>query len=790
MKRDAKDSKKLLVLLDAHAIIHRAYHALPEFSSSKGEPTGALYGLSTMLINIVKQFEPDYVVAAFDLPGPTYRHEAYKDYKAGRKKGDDNLIAQLNRAREVFEAFNIPIYDKPGFEADDILGTIVERMSGEKNIEIVIASGDMDTMQLIDKTKVKVFTLKKGIKDTVTYDEKAVVERFGFAPEYLPDYKGLRGDPSDNIPGVHGIGEKTATAIISKYKTIEKFYKALTKSKEEVMKETGITERVANLLLENEEEAIFSKTLATIRRDAPIEFSLPERSFKEGLDLEKINRLFEILEFRSLPERVKSILGGENEVVQNIAKQDFDPELVEECSVLLWTTDSNIITRNPEEILRYSKAKTLEEAREKLLKEIDSRNQTRVWREIEEPLMKVVKSMKEVGIKIDAKFLEKLSKDYHKKLAEIESEIYKQAGREFNVNSPKQLGEVLFTELGLQGKRQKKTAGGALSTKESELLKIKDLHPIVPLILEQRELQKLLSTYIDVFLTLLDKDSRVHPTFLQNGSTTGRMASENPAIQNIPIKSELGRNIRYAFVAEEGFNLVAIDYSQMELRIAAFLSGDPKLIEIFKHNRDVHTEVASQVFKVPREEVDKEMRRKAKVINFGILYGMGVNALRENLGGTREEAQNFYNEYFATFTQLSEYLENIKKSTAERGYTETFFGRRRYIQGMNSSLPYVRSIAERAAINAPIQGTEADVIKLAMVRIHEFLEARSQKLEARMLLQVHDELVFEVKEGSEDEIVPKLREIMESVISPQDASGIILTTEASVGKNWGEMKKI
>lgn len=796
MKSTEKTKPKLLVLLDSHAIIHRAYHALPDFASSKGEPTGALYGLSTMLLNIVKQFKPDYVVAAFDLPGPTYRHEAYKDYKAGRKKTDDELSIQLSRARDIFTAFNIPIYDMPGFEADDMLGTIVEKLKDDPDIDIIIASGDMDTMQLISGKKVKVFTLKKGIKDTVTYDEKAVKERFGFAPEFLPDYKGLRGDTSDNIIGIKGIGEKTATTLISEYHTIEKMYKALKKDKGEVMKKCGISPRIADLLLENEEDAEFSKALATIRKDAPIDFKLPEKTFKESVDYKEVEKLFNELEFRAIKERVKEVLGIAGtggdvslEKPEEVVDIQYDSKLFEETSIMRWVVDSNFPSPNTDEILAFTKAKTLPEAHEILSKELVKRGLVKVWEEIEKPLIPVLHDMKITGIKLDLDYLEKLGKTYHTELSKLEKSIWECAGEEFNINSPKQMGEILFVKMGLKAKRQKKTSTGAFSTKESELQKIKDLHPIIGMILEYRELQKLLSTYIDVLPTLTDKSGRLHTQFLQQGAVTGRMSSQHPNLQNIPNKTELGRNIRRAFITDPGFKIVAIDYSQIELRIAAFLSKDEKLLEIFRNGEDVHTSVASRVFNVPPEKVDKEMRRKAKVINFGILYGMGVSALKENLGGTREEAQEFYNAYFETFKGISAYLNQVKSDTERLGYTETYFGRRRYFDGIKSKLPFVKAIAERAAINAPIQGTEADVVKIAMIKVHEYIKENKLQDKVKMLLQVHDEIVFEIKESEIENHVKPIREIMENIIDPKDIEGVKLTTEVSIGDNWNDLEK-
>jgi DNA polymerase-1 len=383
-----------------------------------------------------------------------------------------------------------------------------------------------------------------------------------------------------------------------------------------------------------------------------------------------------------------------------------------------------------------------------------------------------------------------LSTKYHKELDKLQKEIWKHAKEEFNINSPRQLGVILFEKLGLKVKGMKKTAGGVQSTRESELDKLKDLHPVVPCILQYRELQKLLSTYIDTLPTLLEQDSRLHTTFIQTGSTTGRMASHNPNLQNIPIKTELGRNIRKAFIAEKGFKLVAFDYSQIELRLAAILSQDEKLVSIFKSGRDVHTEVASQVFKVPADKVDKEMRRRAKIINFGILYGMGVNALRANLGSTREEAQHFYNDYFATFTGLAHYLDKVKAEAARNGYIETLFGRRRYFEGIKSKLPYIRAQAERMAINAPIQGTGADIVKIAMIRINELLEKKGLTKDVHMLLQVHDELIFEIKNDLIDGLLDEIQNVMENILTTDQSKGVPIVSHRAVGTTWGDMEDL
>jgi DNA polymerase-1 len=782
----AKKTQKTLVLLDVHAILHRAYHALPEFESSKGEPTGALYGLGTFLIKLVKDLKPDYIIACYDLPGGTMRHEVYKDYKAGRKKIDDALIVQLERSKDVFKALNIPMYSSPGFEADDMLGTIVEKLKDNKDINVVIASGDMDTMQLINDDKVTVYTLKKGIKDTIIYNEDAVKERFGFGPEHLTDYKGLRGDTSDNIIGIKGIGEKTAEELIVNFGSIEDIYKKLKKDEEAFLK-AGIKKRIIQLLKDGEEEALFSKTLATIRRDAPIHFFVPEKVWREDVDMKKVQELFVEFEFRTLASKFAEVLSIDMPEELSISAS---PEEIKEIGLLLWIVDSNKTTPTLEDILSYTRANNISDARKYLEKMIKDQDLSFVVDNIEMPLLPICKRMTETGIKIDVKRLEELSLKYHKELSSLEKQIWKIVGEEFNIASPKQLGEMLFVKMGLKAKNQKKTASGGFSTKESELEKLKDEHPIAGLILEYRELAKLLGTYIDTIPKLVDANNRLHSEFLQAGSATGRMASQNPGIQNIPNRTELGSEIRKSFIAEKGYKLVTFDYSQIELRIAAFLSGDKKLIEIFKEGLDVHTAVACEVFGVDPKDVTKEMRSKAKTINFGVMYGMGVTALQKNIGTNREEAQQFLDGYFNKFSGLAEYLERVKRETAQKGYTETFFGRRRYFPDIHSKLPFMKASAERMAINAPIQGTEADIIKLAMVEIDKYLENKGLRDDVRMLLQVHDELVFEIKEKLVESVAPEIKRMMEVVIDTKKTSGIVMLTECSAGDNWVETDKV
>jgi len=789
-KESSKENpKERLVLLDAHAILHRAYHALPDFATSRGEPTGALYGLVSMVLKIATDLRPDYLIACYDLPKPTYRHEVYEGYKAGRVKADTELVAQMQSSRKVCEALGIPIYDKEGFEADDMLGTIVEELKG-KDIDIIIASGDMDTMQLVNDKKVRVYTLKKGITDTILYDEEGMVERFGFKPALLPDFKGLRGDPSDNIIGIAGIGEKTATILIQKFGTIENIYKDVKNKSSKVKSE--ISPRIFELLKNGEEEALFSKMLATIRRDAPINFKLPEKKWTENLDLEKAKDLFKTLEFRTMGARLEDTLRKNGREIERMEektnKEEINEKELEETKLALWVADSNKTDPNLEDILFFAKKDTLEEAREVIFEELKKRESQFVFEEIEKPLLPIVKEMQSYGVLIDKKFLEDLDKKYSAELANIQKQIWKLAGVEFNVSSPKQLGEILFEKLNLSIKNQKKTAGGAKSTKESELEKMRDLHPIIPLVLEYRELSKLLGTYIEPIPKLLDRNCRLHPTFILAGAATGRMASKNPGVQNIPIGTERGRVIRDAFLAPKGSKLVAFDYSQIELRIAAFLSKDEKLLEIFRKAEDVHTGVASSVFKVSMNEVTKEMRRQAKVINFGILYGMGVTALSANLGSDRKTAQEFLNKYFEEFKGLADYIENQKKLAQELGYTKTVFGRRRYFEGIKSKIPFIKAAAERMAINAPIQGTQADIIKISMRRIDEWIRKNKLEDKIHLILQIHDELIYEIEDSEIEKAVPEIKNIMQSVLTPDQTLGVPIIVNSSVGQNWGEMK--
>ncbi len=788
----AKQKEETLVILDSHAILHRAFHALPDFSSPTGEPTGALYGVTTMLLKIIEDFKPEYIVACYDLPEATHRHIAYEAYKGTRKKTDDALVAQIERSRDIFKVFGIPIYEKPGFEADDMLGTIAHLMKEQKDIRVIIASGDMDTLQCVDKKRVQVYTLKKGIKDTILYDEAMVKERFGFGPQSVADYKGLRGDTSDNIPGIVGIGEKTATTLIGHFGTIEKLYKVLAKD-ESKFKELGITPRIIGLLKEGKEEAEFSKMLATIRIDAIESFEVSGANWREQADTTEILNLFSEFGFRTVTDRVRKLF--EMNASEVVDTSNISARAIKEAAILLWLLESERTSASYDDIIDYGrsflKVNGFAETVLALRARVAAEGLEPIFTDIEQPLISVIEGMQNTGITLNVEYLGELSKKFHTELASLEKSIYKHAGIEFNINSPKQLGDILFDTLGLKIKNAKKTAGGQRSTKESELEKLLGEHPIIDEILRYRELQKLVSTYIDTLPTLVKEDGKIHTTFLQTGTVTGRIGSKDPNVQNIPVKSEEGLAIRKAFTASPGYTLVAIDYSQIELRIAAILAEDKSLIEIFKKGEDVHHGVAMRVFGVGNDEVTPNMRRQAKVINFGILYGMGVNALRANLGEEtkREEAQAFLNAYFQTFTRLAEYLEDTKTEARKLGYTETLFGRRRHFAGITSSVPFIRAQAERYAINAPIQGTAADIVRVAMVNIAEHIKKDKLEDKVHMLLQIHDELVFEVKESEVENIVPTLKRIMESSLEDKETFGVPIVAEVKVGHNWRDMEK-
>jgi DNA polymerase-1 len=774
-----KSKLKTIVLLDAHAILHRGYHAMAGFATRDGKPTGALYGFITMVLRIYEDIKPDYIAACFDLPKPTFRHLSYDGYKAGRSKTDDALITQIQEAYALCDALAIPVYKEEGFEADDLLGTIAEQLKKQPNTRVIIASGDMDTFQLIDGDTVTVYTLKKA-NEAALFNSQSIIDRFGFGPEHIPDYKGLSGDTSDNIIGIKGIGDKTATELIKRYGTIEKMYDVLKKDRQTLL-DAGFKERIVKLLEEGEEDALFSKTLATIRRDATTVYVEPEKMWKDMLSIEKYQEMCDLYEFRSLRNRLHVIKGeGEDEEKEeevSVALHDL-----EEMRVMVNLLHSEMTNAHFIDIQNVAGVSKVEEVKEVLTKMLVQENLIDLFTTVEKPIITILEEMQKVGITLDVEKLSQMSKDLHAQVKILETKIHTLAGTEFNIASPKQLGDVLYEKMGL-GSKIKKTKTGQKSTNVTELEKIADEHEIVALILEYRELTKLLSTYVDLLPTFVKDDGKIHAHYIQTGAGTGRFACEDPNLQNLPVKSELGQKVRGAFVASEGKVLLSCDYAQIDLRAAAILSGDENLVEIFTQGIDVHTGTAARVFNVDEKDVTSDMRRKAKAINFGILYGMGVTALKEGMGVERKEAQEFFDQYKATFVRLMQFLEEVKADAWKKGYTTTLLGRRCEVPLLKSPLPFLRAQGERIAMNAPIQGTSADIVKLAMIDATTYLKEKQLIGKADLLLQIHDELIFEIDSDISEDVANDLTKILENVLKKRSLSDIPLVVSKSLGKN-------
>jgi len=831
---------KKFILIDSHAIIHRAYHALPPLTTPAGEPIQAAFGFTTMLLRIAQELKPDFIAAAFDLPGPTFRHTAYARYKAQRPKAPSDLTSQFARVREVVAAFGIPIFEYAGYEADDIIGTIAEKMKKQKGTTTIIVTGDKDAFQLV-RSGLTVYTMRKGINDTVMYDKKAVEARYGFAPKQLVDFKGLAGDPSDNIPGVKGVGEKTAIDLVKVFGSIDGVYVALKKG------DKRIGPALAARLREGEEDARFSADLATIRTDAPIAFQLADAGWTGIKGNGAVHTLFEKFGFTSLLKRLdetgskdkeSKIKGKKKESVLLIAEKNG---AVCECDEYLlapaakkdfFAAGRNWYVYDAKSAIRFFRTMGVElgdiafdvllaayiaevptrdfsyraiAQREigtadddharffkvvaALEKKLDTGNLRFVYEKIELPLVRILADMEERGIAIDRVFLKSLAREVDAKLKILTAKIHTAAGEEFNIASPKQLSRILFEKLGLATRGLRKTAkGGVISTRESELEKLRASHPMVEDILGHRELAKLKSTYIDALPRLVDeKTGRLHTTFNQVGTATGRLSSVNPNLQNIPILSETGREIRKAFVAAESFALVSFDYSQIELRVAAHMAGDQKMIAAFQQGQDIHAITASEIYHVSLDAVTPELRRAAKTLNFGVLYGMGARALAESAGMPRDEAQRFIDEYFHNFSGIREYIEKTKQFVREHGYVESLFGRRRYIQEINSPNFRIRAEAERMAVNMPIQATATgDIIKMAMIAVDAWVKKEKLENDARLLLQVHDELVFEIKKEAVAGIAPKIKAIMEGAAQLK----VPLVVDAKAGPNWGGQKPV
>lgn len=708
---------KRLVLIDGNALLHRAYHATPPLTTSKGELINAVFGFTNLLLKGISELKPDYIAVAWDMKAPTFRHGQYEKYKANRGPSDDGLAVQYDRVHELVQSFSIPEFKLPGFEADDLVGTLARLAEKQKSLEIIIITGDRDIMQLINK-KIKVLMPRKTLTDVGLYGEEEFQARFGFDPIHMIDYKALAGDASDNIPGVPGIGDVTATKLLQKYTTVENVYKHLDE----------LPERMRGLLEAGKESSELSKKLATIETNIPIKLDLDACRVHE-FDREKVKTLFEELEFRSLLNRIPG-LEKQNEIAAS--------------------------TTSP-------------------------RNDNKKTIDLDQAVVPVLEKMSHTGVYIDCDFLEKLGVDLKAKLANLEQQIYSLIGHQVNINSPKQLADVLFDELNLPVVKKTKTGR---STDEETLRELTGAHDVIPCILEYRQLYKLVSTYIDTLPKYVKEDGRVHSTFNVEGAATGRLSSKDPNLQNIPIKGETGGEIRKAFQAEKGKILAGADYSQIELRIMAHLSNDPGLKKAFEQNLDIHALTAARIFKIPIEEVTKHQRMVGKTMNFATLYGQGARALSKQLDVPYATAKEYIDEYFAEFPNVQNWKTKTLEKAYEDGYVETIWGRKRYIPELKVANKMLRAFGERAAVNHPIQGTNADMIKKAMVEIDKELVTRNSS--ARLILQIHDELLFECDPKDTEELAKIIKDKMEHALE----LSVPVVVEVKSGQNWGEMSPL
>ena len=905
--------KPLLVLFDGNAIVHRAYHAFegkPLTVSKTGEIVSAVYGFVLILLKTINELKPTHYAIAFDKAAPTFRHQLFDQYKAQRPPTPDELVSQLGRVRELVEAFHIPIFELDDYEADDVLGTLSQQASSH-DIDTIIVTGDADAMQLVSpRVKLLYPKPRRAFGDTMLYDEAAVIEKYGIKPEQIADFKGLKGDPSDNIPGIPGIGEKTAIKLINQFGTIDQIYAHI----DEVT-----PPKLQALLRQNEPIARQSKELATIITQTPITLNLDECRISH-YDRQEVTELFHHLEFFSLlsklpqlevaPEipvqakveplpqayhivnttsaldellnrlsaaksfafdlettnlntKLAQLVGislspapGEayyipvghvgwgkieqlplNQVISclkppledtNLAKLahngKYDMAVLAEYGIAInnLTFDTMLaayllgekslslkalafsklgIEMTPISALIGSGAKQLSISQvemnqaadyscadaditgrltELLTAELHQQGLWQLFSQVEMPLMPVLLDMERNGIVLDTELLGQMSHRLGEQLLELEAQIYSNIGHHFNINSPQQLSSVLFQELRLSSPR--KTRGG-YSTGAPVLEGLRGEHPVIDFILDYRQLAKLKSTYIDALPSLINpKTGRVHTSFNQTRTATGRLSSSEPNLQNIPARGELGKEIRQAFIAPPGSYLLAGDYSQIDLRVLAHLSQDPGLLSTFHQDEDIHTATAGQLFGVNSSQVTPDMRRIAKTVNFGVIYGMTDYGLEQATELSREEATSFITSYFEKYPRVKQYLESTKEQAREIGYVQTFLGRRRSIPEINSSNRQVREAAERMAINMPVQGTSADIIKVAMINLHQ--EMGKRRLRSKMLLQVHDELVFEVPEEELEEMSQLVSKIMSTALK----LSVPLKVDIKTGNNWGEME--
>ena len=865
---------KKLLILDSNSILNRAFYGVRYLSAKDGTPTNAIYGFLNILLKLIKEQEPDYICAAFDVKAPTFRHKQYEGYKAQRKPMPEGLAAQMPLAKDVLRAMGVTILEKEGYEADDIIGTVA-RLCEESEISCFIATGDKDDLQLAsDKTKVILTVTKSGYNETIIYDDKAVKEKYHVTPTEFIDVKALMGDPSDNIPGVKGVGEKTAMSLIEKHHSIEYIY--------ENIDDIGLKGTMLQKMKDGREMAFMSKELATINRNTPIEFNA-EKCVFDGF--ENNGELYEILKRLELNSIIKKLdLSGVDNVKENedIFKDfsyqvgdknmisgdkvtvvlDFDGDNISSAAV---GAGNNAVVLNEQDDIKElleddSIAKVMFDVKEAIVKlngRIDIKNisddtaiaaylvdpakneytieklaseyfgtviekpevkqlsllddvetdrseylakcavalgvlndrigdkikengQEKLYQEVELPLVTVLAHLEINGFLVDDHQLKEFADKLGEKIDALTNEIYMLAGEEFNINSPKQLGVILFEKLELKPVKKTKTG---YATNADVLEKLRDKHPIVNFIMEYRQLAKLKSTYCDGLRAVVNPNThRIHSVFTQTVTVTGRLSSTEPNLQNIPTRTELGREIRKMFVAKEGYVLVDADYSQIELRVLAHIANDETMINAFRNNEDIHAVTASQVLGIPLEDVTKEQRSSAKAVNFGIVYGIGEFSLAQDLHISVKEAKAYIESYLEKYHGVRNYMESIKEQAKKDGYVKTMLNRIRYIPELKSPNYNIRQFGERVALNTPIQGTAADIIKLAMVRVDNRLI--NEGLKSKLILQVHDELIVEAHKDEVDKVKQILSEEMQGAME----LNVPLKVDMSTGHSWYDAK--
>ena len=865
---------KKLLILDSNSILNRAFYGVRYLSAKDGTPTNAIYGFLNILLKLIKEQEPDYICAAFDVKAPTFRHKQYEGYKAQRKPMPEGLAAQMPLAKDVLRAMGVTILEKEGYEADDIIGTVA-RLCEESEISCFIATGDKDDLQLAsDKTKVILTVTKSGYNETIIYDDKAVKEKYHVTPTEFIDVKALMGDPSDNIPGVKGVGEKTAMSLIEKHHSIEYIY--------ENIDGIGLKGAMLQKMKDGREMAFMSKELATINRNTPIEFNA-EKCVFDGF--ENNGELYEILKRLELNSIIKKLdlSGGDNvkeneDIFKDFSYQvgdknmisgdkvtvvlDFDGDNISSAAV---GAGNNAVVLNEQDDIKElleddSIAKVMFDVKEAIVKlncRIDIKNiaddtaiaaylvdpakneytieklaseyfgtviekpevkqlsllddvetdrseylakcavalgvlnecigdkikengQEKLYQEVELPLVTVLAHLEINGFLVDDNQLKEFADKLGEKIDALTNEIYMLAGEEFNINSPKQLGVILFEKLELKPVKKTKTG---YATNADVLEKLRDKHPIVNFIMEYRQLAKLKSTYCDGLTAVVNPNThRIHSVFTQTVTVTGRLSSTEPNLQNIPTRTELGREIRKMFVAKDGYVLVDADYSQIELRVLAHIANDETMINAFRNNEDIHAVTASQVLGIPLEDVTKEQRSSAKAVNFGIVYGIGEFSLAQDLHISVKEAKAYIESYLEKYHGVRNYMESIKEQAKKDGYVKTMLNRIRYIPELKSPNYNIRQFGERVALNTPIQGTAADIIKLAMVRVDNRLI--NEGLKSKLILQVHDELIVEAHKDEVDKVKQILSEEMQGAME----LNVPLKVDMSTGHSWYDAK--